>query len=112
MVQAIVAVKLSSLTSTDHQAFLMLLRQTFPSVATTGMPENAQLDTALLLAAEEHKLCLSDEQKEKIRQLEMSLQQRMGVIVVGPPRSGKSTLWRILKDAKASLDRFSFFCEN
>ena len=44
-------------------------------------------------------------QVEKIVQLHMACEQRIGVIIVGPSGSGKSSLWKILEKAYAVLGR-------
>ena len=38
-------------------------------------------------------------QIEKALQLDMSCEQRMGIILMGPSGSGKTTLWQLLAEA-------------
>ena len=44
-------------------------------------------------------------QIERVMQLHLACTQRIGVIIVGPPGSGKSTLWRLLRAALMRLNR-------
>lgn len=47
-------------------------------------------------------------QVDKVLQLHLACSQRIGVIIVGPPGSGKSTTWRLLQAALSSLGRPPF----
>ena len=47
----------------------------------------------------EHKLVFNNIQLKKTLEIYEQLKQRMGVVVVGPSGSGKSVLWRMLKEA-------------
>jgi dynein heavy chain 2 len=42
---------------------------------------------------------------EKVLQLHLACEQRIGIIIVGPAGSGKSTLWSALAAAYAKLGR-------
>ena len=44
-------------------------------------------------------------QVEKVLQLHIACSQRIGIIIVGPSGSGKSSLWRILNGAYKKLQR-------
>ena len=50
-------------------------------------------------AAQNMQMTLSLVQMHKIFELYEQLRQRVGVIIVGPPGTGKSTLWHLLQSA-------------
>jgi dynein heavy chain 2 len=54
-----------------------------------------QLEAALLAAAADMGLKLTQQQVERMLQLHLACEQRIGVIILGPSGSGKSTLWQV-----------------
>ncbi|CAD5207663.1 unnamed protein product [Bursaphelenchus okinawaensis] len=89
---------LSKLTFADFKRFNALLSDVFPKIdAEIGrfeeLTENAKKST------ENRNFELTNDQLTKIIELNEQLSRRMGVVIVGPPGSGKSTLWRVLKEA-------------
>uniref|UniRef100_A0A183BTS1 Cytoplasmic dynein 2 heavy chain 1 n=1 Tax=Globodera pallida TaxID=36090 RepID=A0A183BTS1_GLOPA len=87
---------LSKLTFADSRRFRVLLDGIFPGTKR----ETAQFDELLehIQKASEHlQLRTTDVQLQKLSELYEQLRQRIGVIIVGPPGSGKSTLWRLLQ---------------
>ncbi|CAJ0566765.1 unnamed protein product, partial [Mesorhabditis spiculigera] len=105
VVQALLLNTLSKLTFADSRRFDALIQDIFY----TGGPEKKDgkesmapfgaLLEPLQKSAEEMGIRLGDRQLHKLFQLHEQLRQRIGVVVVGPSQSGKSTLWRVLKRA-------------
>lgn len=105
LIQSVLSIKLPSLTSCDQDKFLELLHGIFPEAVEIKEHQDFNLQQGINQAADQRGLMLSERQQQKMHQLHVALQQRMGVIIVGTPRSGKSTLWSILKDAYSLLKR-------
>uniref|UniRef100_A0A914HVR0 Cytoplasmic dynein 2 heavy chain 1 n=1 Tax=Globodera rostochiensis TaxID=31243 RepID=A0A914HVR0_GLORO len=87
---------LSKLTFADSRRFRVLLDGIFPGTKR----ETAQFDELfehIQKASELLQLQTTDVQLQKLSELYEQLRQRIGVIIVGPPGSGKSTLWRLLQ---------------
>jgi dynein heavy chain 2, cytosolic len=89
---------MSKLTFSDSKRFDALLKDIFPNVRITEF-EYDELKKALTEAFAEHKLVFNDLQLKKALEIYEQLRQRMGVVVVGPSGSGKSVLWKMLKEA-------------
>lgn len=89
---------MSKLTPHDVNRFEMLLRNVFPEIGSSPAPET-QLHQSLSAAFAQLGLCRSERQIEKALQLHEQLQKRMGVVLVGPPGCGKSTIISLLKQA-------------
>ncbi|XP_015052343.2 cytoplasmic dynein 2 heavy chain 1 [Drosophila yakuba] len=89
---------MSKLAPHDVTRFEMLLRNVFPEIGSSPAPET-QLHQSLSAAFAQLGLCRSERQIEKALQLHEQLQKRMGVVLVGPPGCGKSTIMAILKQA-------------
>jgi dynein heavy chain 2, cytosolic len=89
---------MSKLTFGDSKRFDALLKDIFPNVKITEF-EYDDLKKALTHVFAEHKLIFNDIQLKKALEIYEQLRQRMGVVVVGPSGSGKSVLWRMLKEA-------------
>ena len=69
-------------------------------------PWKGSLQEALERAADEAALQLSAEQREKVWQLNVALQERNGAILVGASRSGKTTVWKLLQRALSHLHAY------
>lgn len=89
---------MSKLTFSDSKRFDALLKDIFPNVKITEF-EYDDLKKALAQVFAEHKLIFNNIQLKKTLEIYEQLRQRMGVVVVGPSGSGKSVLWRMLKEA-------------
>ncbi|XP_017012255.3 cytoplasmic dynein 2 heavy chain 1 [Drosophila takahashii] len=89
---------MSKLAPHDVGRFEMLLRNVFPEIDSSPAPET-QLHQSLSAAFAQLGLCRSERQIEKALQLHEQLQKRMGVVLVGPPGCGKSTIMALLKQA-------------
>lgn len=89
---------MSKLTFADSKRFDSLLKDIFPNVKITEF-EYEELKKALAQVFQENKLIFNKIQLKKALEVYEQLRQRMGVVVVGPSGSGKSVLWRMLKEA-------------
>ncbi|XP_017051507.2 cytoplasmic dynein 2 heavy chain 1 [Drosophila ficusphila] len=89
---------MSKLAPHDVTRFEMLLRNVFPEIGSSPAPET-QLHQSLAAAFAQLGLCRSERQIEKALQLHEQLQKRMGVVLVGPPGCGKSTVMALLRQA-------------
>ncbi|KAH8278084.1 hypothetical protein KR026_009737 [Drosophila bipectinata] len=98
VVQCLRASTMSKLAPQDVLRFEMLLRNVFPEIGSASAPETA-LHQSLSAAFGQLGLCRSERQMEKALQLHEQLQKRMGVVVVGPPGCGKSTVMALLRQA-------------
>ena len=92
---------LSKLTFADYARFNALLADVFPRVAVDEAAGDVLLANARAVAAE-RLLTINEAQLVKCVQLHELLSRRMGVVIVGPPGSSKSTIWRLLQ---AALER-------
>ncbi|KHJ97216.1 ATPase family protein [Oesophagostomum dentatum] len=99
VVQALLLNTLSKLTSSDSKRFSVLIDDIFSSV-NKEMATFGDLVEPLKTASAEMNVQLTEKQLQKVFQLYEQLRQRIGVVVVGPTGSGKSTIWRILKRAQ------------
>jgi dynein heavy chain 2 len=89
---------MSKLTFSDSRRFDALLKDIFPNVKITEF-EYDDLKKALAQVFAENKLIFNNIQLKKALEIYEQLRQRMGVVVVGPSGSGKSVLWKMLKEA-------------
>jgi dynein heavy chain 2 len=89
---------MSKLTFADSKRFDALLKDIFPNVRITDF-EYDELRKALIAVFNENKLICSEIQIKKALEVYEQMRQRMGVVVVGPSGSGKSVLWKMLKEA-------------
>jgi dynein heavy chain 2 len=89
---------MSKLTFADSKRFDALLKDIFPNVKITEF-EYDELKKALGQVFHENKLIFNKIQLKKALEVYEQLRQRMGVVIVGPSGSGKSVLWRMLKEA-------------
>ncbi|CAG5009435.1 unnamed protein product [Parnassius apollo] len=94
----------SKLTRHDEHTFENILSLVF-----TGVPEEEStidpIYTALESSVQELGLFYNRDQVQKCMQLYEQMRQRMGVAIVGPPGSGKSTIRRLLKTALTQQGR-------
>ncbi|TPX45912.1 hypothetical protein SeLEV6574_g03556 [Synchytrium endobioticum] len=86
------------LTYADGVKFCEILRDTFARTVDQGVVYK-ELTEAIKVTFCEAGLLLLDAQVQKMCELYEALRQRTGVVVVGPPLSGKSVLWKCLKTA-------------
>lgn len=95
---------MSKLTANDCKRFDMLIEYVF---AGTSIDEehNDDLKSFVEQAFAQLNLQHNDQQMEKCLQLFEQLQKRMGVVVLGPPGCGKSTIIAVLKQALLSSGR-------
>ncbi|CAH2063391.1 unnamed protein product, partial [Iphiclides podalirius] len=88
----------SKLTEHDAHRFENILSMVF-----AGVPEEQStvdtISSALEASIKDLGLVHNKDQVQKCMELYEQLQQRMGVVIVGPPGSGKSTIRRLLKSA-------------
>lgn len=95
---------MSKLTANDCKRFDMLIEYVF---AGTSIDEkhNDDLKSFVEQAFGQLHLQHNDPQMEKCLQLFQQLQKRMGVVVLGPPGCGKSTIIAVLKQALLNSGR-------
>ncbi|KAF5283232.1 hypothetical protein FQA39_LY17379 [Lamprigera yunnana] len=95
---------LSKLTYGDRIKFDALIQDVFPKVVVENVGEEP-LIAALKDTFTNMHLESNSRQIEKCVELYQQLQQRMGVALVGPPNSGKSTLRNLLFKALISMGK-------
>lgn len=105
LVASLKADKMATLTKEDRVSFMDLIKDVFQCPADLNPFSDSEFDVSVQNAVEELGLKLGTEQRERIEQLNLALNQRMGVFVVGAPRTGKSTLWKTLKVVLRHLQR-------
>lgn len=89
---------MSKLAQQDVECFEMLLLNVFPEIGASEAPLTP-LHQALTAAFAPLGLCANDRQIKKALQLHEQLQKRMGVVLVGPPGCGKSSILSLLRQA-------------
>lgn len=89
---------MSKLTASDCKRFDMLIEYVFAGASIDEKPSD-DLKTFVEQAFDQLNLQYNDKQMEKCVQLYEQLQKRMGVVVLGPPGCGKSTIIAVLKQA-------------
>ncbi|XP_028896482.2 cytoplasmic dynein 2 heavy chain 1 [Zeugodacus cucurbitae] len=92
---------LSKLHLHDVARFDMLVTNVFPEIEKVAYCKS-ELQQPLVEAFGKLGLCVNDMQIEKALQLHEQLNKRMGVVVVGPPGCGKSTVITLLRQALLS----------
>lgn len=100
LIKAVRVNTLPKLTFDDCVAFLALVGDVFPGVASADI-KYMELEAAIreVMCTKPFNLEFDEKQVRKMLQLKESLDQRMGCVVVGPSGCGKSTLWGVLKAA-------------
>ena len=88
----------------DEVVFFGLLRDLFPAVDPPRKVD-ASLEAAAVAACQARKLSPDPAFVLKVTQLEDLLAIRHCVFLMGPPGSGKSTLWATLAAARGALGR-------
>ncbi len=98
LLHAIRTATLPKLLDHDVPRFEQLLLDVFAS--TPALVDGAQdvLD-AIRAAMSDMQLLVIETQVQRVLQLHVACRQRMGVVIMAPPASGKSTLWRVLQRA-------------
>lgn len=89
---------MSKLTASDCKRFDMLIGYVFANTIIDKMQQN-QLETSIEQAFDQLNLKRNEKQLEKCLQLYEQLEKRMGVVVLGPPNCGKTTIISLLKQA-------------
>lgn len=95
---------MSKLTANDCRRFDMLIGYVFANTAIDKMQPNA-LQPFIEQAFEQLNLQSNAKQVEKCLQLYEQLEKRMGVVVLGPPNCGKTTIISLLKQAVANTGK-------
>lgn len=104
LLHAIRTATIPKLLDHDVPRFEQLLHDVFPN--TPPLVDGAQeVLQAVRAAMSDMRLQVIDSQVQRVLQLHVACRQRMGVIIMGPPASGKSTLWRVLQRAYGGLGR-------
>lgn len=100
--QCLRASTMSKLALHDVTRFDMLLQNVFPEIKITTQ-HKSPLHTAIADAFAALGLCHNQMQMDKCLQLYEQLRKRMGVVVMGPPGCGKSTIISILRQALTNI---------
>ena len=90
----------SKLTFSDLVQFDFLIQRVFPEVKNKKLSDSA-MEQSLKKVCDAEGIYFYPEFARKCLELSEQLEQRIGVVVCGPPSSGKSVLWRTLGDAFA-----------
>ncbi|XP_055534643.1 cytoplasmic dynein 2 heavy chain 1 [Wyeomyia smithii] len=89
---------MSRLTLFDCKKFDVLLMNVFPNIKVVSSADD-DLRSKIVEAFTVLGFQQNDRQVEKCLELAAQLRKRMGVVVIGPPRSGKTTIISVLKEA-------------
>lgn len=98
VVQCLRTSTMSKLALHDVTRFDMLLQNVFPEISDAG-EYKSHLQQSIRNAFTTLGLCFNEMQMIKCLQLYEQLQKRMGVVVMGPPGCGKSTVIAVLRQA-------------
>lgn len=91
---------MSKLTLADCKRFDMLVADVFPKIK-LQLHNETELRTAISDVFKTMGLQSNDRQIDKCLELYEQLQKRMGVVIIGPPTSGKTTLISVLKQVSS-----------
>eukprot|EP01116_Phalansterium_solitarium_P024802 TRINITY_DN91_c0_g1_i1.p1 TRINITY_DN91_c0_g1~~TRINITY_DN91_c0_g1_i1.p1 ORF type:complete len:4098 (+),score=2051.07 TRINITY_DN91_c0_g1_i1:208-12501(+) len=107
VVQAMNINTLSKLTYLDSLRFNALREDVFPGLKKEDLEKSLydELEKCIKEALTEMKLDHMPSQIRKILQYYEACNQRMGVGIVGPGGCGKSTLWKVLREALKKMKR-------
>lgn len=100
-IQAVKINTLSKLTDSDRVLFLNILKDFF-TVLKDGGHENLTASSSIFEPKNVQAVCqklnyhYTENLRMKLIELNEQLEQRMGVVIIGPTCSGKSVLWTIL----------------
>ncbi|XP_050526495.1 cytoplasmic dynein 2 heavy chain 1 isoform X2 [Daktulosphaira vitifoliae] len=104
IVQALELNTISKLTYNDSVLFKSLISQIFPEIKKLN---KAQIHESLIQkiqkSAEFFGLQANQKQEQKCIELYEQLQQRMGVVIMGPPSTGKTTIIQLLAQALGNV---------
>lgn len=89
---------MSKLTASDCKRFDMLIGYVFANTTIDKMQQN-QLQQCIEQAFDQLNLQRNEKQLEKCLQLYEQLEKRMGIVILGPPNCGKTTIISLLKQA-------------
>lgn len=95
---------MSKLTADDRKRFDMLIGYVFAN-ATASVVHQDELRISVEQAFTQLNFHVNEQQVEKCLQLHEQLEKRMGVVVFGPPSSGKTTIISVLKQAIANTGK-------
>uniref|UniRef100_A0A7S1KLM8 Cytoplasmic dynein 2 heavy chain 1 n=1 Tax=Percolomonas cosmopolitus TaxID=63605 RepID=A0A7S1KLM8_9EUKA len=95
---------ISKLTHHDLQLFNGIISDVFPGISAPEI-SYGEMEQAIRDVLTERNLQVVPAQIQKILQFYEALNQRMGVVTVGPSGSGKSICWRICFEALKKLGR-------
>ncbi|XP_055916348.1 cytoplasmic dynein 2 heavy chain 1 [Eupeodes corollae] len=104
VVQCLRANTMSKLTQPDTKLFDMLLQNVFPEIEISTQ-RGSTLMQCIAESFATLGMCPNDRQIEKALQLHEQLVKRMGVVVVGPPGSGKTSIINVLRQALVANGR-------
>lgn len=103
-VQALRSNTMSKLTVSDRKRFDMLMMDVFPNTQGNIVVLEA-LNEKLREVFSTNGFIVNEKQIEKCLELYEQLQKRMGVVILGPPNSGKTTIISLLRDALILLNK-------
>ncbi|CAG9772440.1 unnamed protein product [Ceutorhynchus assimilis] len=95
----------SKLTFSDTQKFNQIIANIFRNVLTIENSDIDSLKEAILETYKDLSLIPNDRQINKCLEFYKQLKQRMGVAIIGPPSSGKSTIIKIVTKAITKLQQ-------
>lgn len=104
VVQSLKPNVMSKLTLNDCKRFNMLLEDVFPQT-NLNIDVNEEFRNKIVETFKVMGLCRNERQVDKCIELYEQLSKRIGVAVLGPPSSGKSTVIAILKSVLASTSK-------
>jgi dynein heavy chain 2 len=104
IVKALCTSIVSKLTFNDVNRFNLLLKDLFPNVKVENI-SYSNVKNAVIEAFADLDLIYIESQAEKVFQLYEACRQRMGVVLVGPSGSSKSTIWKILDKAIGKMGK-------
>lgn len=104
VVQSLKPNVMSKLTLNDCKRFNMLLEDVFPQLQLNSNA-NKEFRSKVIEAFQIMGLSRNERQVDKCIELFEQLSKRIGVAVLGPPSSGKSTVIAVLKSVLASISK-------